>query len=332
MEENKPEYLLIDVASSRIPLLKYGEDLYITKMFPNTIHSMEKLEFLPNRWEEQTISDLKDMTLDEKISEYAMALKTLVPEERIILFEVRCVQYYVELESNTIHPFDNKIVDTFNRDIDKVFELIKKYLPQAIVVSFPCNMLGLRGHRWGTYPLHFIYEYYEYGFEAFNLINKSKQNKEVSELQLSLLQLLVSFEKIIQFKYRNYKKVSENETSIIQSKNLWSTCANFFEKLSYDFIKENCLVKIFDENCDKKAVILKSQDKCGKFVKQLCLVHNISVVGEIDQHLYSKMTIGEIDLCKSCDVIIDCNIYGDDRKENVKLHSNIIYMFDIFRT
>ena len=172
------DFLLVDTVMFRFQPYQMqvnGQKLICHGEHRPALEAMAKQGILPQLDAEVfSFESLSEEELRHRLQVYANQLKTLCPEERIILVETRHVFLQID-HANHVKSFSStsqKIYRDGNRRMQKVFGILQELLPQAHLIPFPKQVLAETEHRLGVSGLHYTREYYEYCFQAVETIRK----------------------------------------------------------------------------------------------------------------------------------------------------------------
>ena len=182
LAENKGDWLLLDLASSRLgsiyfrekdALLTYNRSVrivlpIIAKALNNSSYEISYAWQLPI----DVLLHRTENMLDQILSIYK--------PENIILNEFYFSDEYIS-KTGILLKFDNKTIEDnkiLAAIMRKVNYLCKEKLTGCHVIEWPDNVLADESHRWGLYPLHFHKYYYEYADKAIQTIIKNYDKKE----------------------------------------------------------------------------------------------------------------------------------------------------------
>ena len=186
------DFLLVDTVMFRFQPYQMqvnGQKLICHGEHRPALEAMAKQGILPQLDAEVfSFESLSEEELRHRLQVYANQLKTLCPEERIILVETRHVFLQID-HANHVKSFSStsqKIYRDGNRRMQKVFGILRELLPQAHLIPFPKQVLAETEHRLGVSGLHYTREYYEYCFQAVETIRKGLP-RETEQQQIQAL-------------------------------------------------------------------------------------------------------------------------------------------------
>ncbi len=146
------DYLVIDFIDERHDLLSVGSSLITnSRLFRKSGLSdyieTTKVEMDINLWEEDFIK-------------FVNKLKTIVPQEKILLHKAMWSKQYIE--NGTIREFSDQNylydIDINNHRLEKYYGVFEKLLPVRTVENK--IILADSHHKWGLAPFHYTKEYY----------------------------------------------------------------------------------------------------------------------------------------------------------------------------
>ena len=178
LKELKSDYILIDMMTLRHDLFK-TQSGYGTLMFKNEAKLMQKHGFI-EEFEINEVNDIPDIVFYSAMDKYMELLLDIYNPKQIILVELEAVYYTYNSNTNRLATFNENRVTKFNQAAKKGFDYVRKKIPQAHLIPFPKNMVGDINHKWGNYPLHYIYEYYEYAYKCIDIIYQNI-DREIEE-------------------------------------------------------------------------------------------------------------------------------------------------------
>lgn len=174
------DYLILDLAESRIPLLSLTfvdskQNLVLTESSPFREHYQLNLKnnLLKNTTCKHLIpNSIDDLEWKRIIKQYSNELKTIFDEENIILLENMPADYYVS--NNNLVPYSSRFHIAENclskELLPKLYSFFKEFCPRCKVVQLPQVILGDVNHKWGTHPFHYLKSYYRYLLDNINMI------------------------------------------------------------------------------------------------------------------------------------------------------------------
>ena len=186
------DFLMIDTVMFRFQPYQMqvdGQKLLCHGEHRRTLEAMAKQGILPQLDAEVfSFESLSEEELRRRLQVYANHLKTVCPEERMILVETRHVFLQID-HANHVKSFplaSQRIYRDGNRRMQKVFGILRELLPQAHLIPFPKQVLAETEHRLGVSGLHYTREYYEYCFQAVEMIRKGLP-RETEQEQIQAL-------------------------------------------------------------------------------------------------------------------------------------------------
>ncbi len=189
LSEAHSDYLLIDAGNFRYDLLRDdSRGGYLTDLFPEINKALIKESYISSNATCIELSSFNDIDFENYMEKYVAKIKEIYNEQKIVLYEILCVPFFVNKARNRIGIFDYDKVQKQNQNIERGFKILKEKLPNSHVVEFPQGVLGDEGHKWGSAPLHYIPEYYEYGLDALKIITTgqlsfSDEKEQLAELK-----------------------------------------------------------------------------------------------------------------------------------------------------
>ena len=129
----------------------------ITSRFPNctTINPLE-LDFAE---------------VEEYVKRYAIFLKSLYKENKIIFIKNYPAKFYISSKDKKIHSFNDSNLNKIVNYLNQVYFCFLSLFDNVNVINLPLNTLGNEQHKWGLSPQHYVNEAYMYlGQQIFNIV------------------------------------------------------------------------------------------------------------------------------------------------------------------
>ena len=218
------EYLVLDLAESRIPLAKItdkvsSENTIITFSTAFRKHYYASLKRKPLN----SISIESISPLSIRREEWLFALKKFVDQilkifdpSKIIIIENMPATEYIDSNlcvtpyATEFHLAEIKLCSVILPFLYRELEIL---LPKSFVIKIPNKFLGDCNHKWGTHPFHFQESYYRYLFECAENVVLKKGNE---------LNLIYSrYEKMF---LNEYEKASLNRINLFYNRIPNKTC------------------------------------------------------------------------------------------------------------
>ena len=187
LAEEKADYLLIDLACCRYDLYYFkNQNVFASK---NDIYD----EIFKSKLLDECIlldtDNLDTKILYELLDKYIAEILRLYKPQQIVLFEIKAEQFVFNQANNKVEIYNSPLAKKFNRRIAKAYDYVKSSLVGCHVVEFPSFMLLDENHKWGKYPLHYLSEYYDYGYQAMKIVAEGKplelEKQSLAELKRS---------------------------------------------------------------------------------------------------------------------------------------------------
>lgn len=183
LAEMHGDYLVVDLAESRLPLVDFefddGQKLTLTysTCFKNHyLANLQNSKLKGARMSFRNPIDIPYERWEDSIKRMAVEIKKIFDEERIILIENMPANYYVD-NAGCLRPyvtnFHRSNIDICELLLPKLYQMFKKECPKCKVIKMPKNTLGLQKHKWGNHPFHFTNSYYAYLLECVRFITSS---------------------------------------------------------------------------------------------------------------------------------------------------------------
>ena len=219
LKEKRGEYLIIDLAESRLPLANIRwknrtESLLVRNSVSFRGHYKTNLS--KNIFKGTTFEVINPLMYDDDlwkvtIENYVNKLKEFFEEDKIILIKTKPAKYYIDTKG-LFHPYST--ANHFNEILlcdlllDKLNSFFVEFCPKCCVIDFPNDALGLQNHKWGNHPFHFTNLYYEYLLCCVNEIVLNKNPSGLGQIRnIFNSKFLIEREKSI------FKSASTNTTS-----------------------------------------------------------------------------------------------------------------------
>lgn len=204
--ERHGDYLVIDLAESRLPLVDFefedGQKLTLTysTCFKNHyLANLQNTKLKDAKMSFRNPIDIPDEQWKDSIKRMVVEIKKLFDEDKIILIENMPTNYYVD-NAGGLRPyvtnFHRSNIDVCELLLPKLYQMFKEECPKCKVIKMPKNTLGLQKHKWGNHPFHFTNSYYTYLLDCVRSIIFSKGN---------LQDVLVKHQELIDCEYSEAK-------------------------------------------------------------------------------------------------------------------------------
>jgi len=156
------DFLIIDFIDERFNVLKYS-DSYITRSSEFVNAGLDdSYDFEPVNKNTDEYKDNWKKAADLFIKK----LKTIVPNEKVILHEAYWAQEYID--NNEIKSFDNqKYIQSNNEMLKEYYQYFKESMPLKVVKAD--SLYADVNHVWGLSPFHYTDEYY---FEIYKQLQR----------------------------------------------------------------------------------------------------------------------------------------------------------------
>ena len=174
----RPDYLIIDLMSERLDLLKVlinnqetlltlHNDLLKTNLFCKG-GELYNYDVSSNVVQLESYDDL---FLDFCIRKFCAKIRKVMPEERIIFIESFKVREYID-KIGVIHKFDEEKmkINRTNNMLHKLENYMSYYLGDCNFVYFPINTIADEKHHLNLTPTHYCPNYYKYALEVIENI------------------------------------------------------------------------------------------------------------------------------------------------------------------
>lgn len=299
--KKKSDYFVLDILDARLPLMR-KDNCYITKEIHVKYNEMPEYLGLSMYEEISPFTDINIKQWKLCMDNLADVIQAHYKPNQIILN----IHYGVKEFKNgsVIQNFktaDIDFVDTYNKLIYQLFEMLKENLKGCHVIEFPDNVISDREHWLGLHPLHYHKFYYDYAGEAIKVILCNLPDNEEKE-KLEHLRILFSerFENLqMKIKFGAIKRKSE-----------WRNQALMFMKaLALDFYGNGNFTNWLIENQGKKVAVLKCADTAGEILLEGLKKYKFNVVFSTQAANFDGLTEDQISLCRDADIIISANVH-----------------------
>lgn len=193
LKEKHGEYLILDFAESRIPLVKIrwkgkNEELIVTHSV--TFKGHYDCNLSKNVFKNTSLEIVNPMSYDDNfwkktIKSFSEKILELFDEDKIILIKNMPAKYYVDIKG-CLHPYSsaNHFYEICTCDllINKLNEYFVQNCPRCKIIDIPNNCVGVQNHKWGNHPFHFSNSYYEYLFRCVNKIILNNEPLTIGDL------------------------------------------------------------------------------------------------------------------------------------------------------
>lgn len=319
--KKKSDYLIIDFLDSRCPLLKKG-DHYITQSvtFRKNLNNFKSFFDIENYSNIDVFEDIREEQWEYAIKYICEEIqKRYSPSQIIINKHYACSKFCAkgglfDFAHKDNEKMDFSKVDAFyynsygigktNELADLLFNIASRNLRGCHIINFPKNIIADSNHTWGFNPLHYTSVLYEYGSKAIEII--CERNSEAEE-QRKLAELLEKYSEIALQENEKYAMIgTKNELKLT-----WNAIG-FLKSLIYDQFESNKF-KQWLENCassGKKVAVLKCRDVAGQILHNALNKYNIEIIVESAYENFSRLSAGEIELCRKADIIICADVHS----------------------
>lgn len=186
-EERLPIYN-INIENKTILLPKYGATEWLVEHF-----KFGDIKTL-NCW------DFSDDFLIKNVKTTIDFLLQFYKQEQIIINEAYLLKEFIDDDLSIGFMPNHGYIDKINLHLEKMYAILKSFLPEAHIIKMPTNTLAEKYHIWGLANVHAERSFYEYVAESVGVIagyNKTNtqeglylcQNRE-NQMRKELLQML----------------------------------------------------------------------------------------------------------------------------------------------
>ncbi len=314
LTRQESDYLILDIADSRIDILKYGEE-YCT--LSNIVRKNQKKIAADKDTQLISFRSFSDEQWMECIVRFCNEIKKLYRPEQIILHEFNLVSEYVT-KAFEIIPFRvSQGVEMKNDLLQKLYPVMERELEGCHIIKFPENMLGDQANKWGIHPLHYTPLYYEYGLRAIDYIisGQNEPDRKEEKRYLEELRKEYSLKGLIQRKEIELKrqKILNRSQQIKISKLLHY--AKSFLYVEQNYLDVICSMKNFLNQNNIHSVALYGDYLTTQMLKDLLLTCKVKidyVVSDKPSSICSEVLGTGLDSYPKTDAMIICNILTID--------------------
>lgn len=121
------------------------------------------------------------------MEEFCEKILQIYDEPQIILNEFYPVALFIN--GSELMTYQTPLALKQRNNMSRGYQFLKKRLPDAHLIEFPCYMLADANHKWGLGALHYVPEYYDYGLKAMDCITRSCGSREEEEEKLHELKI-----------------------------------------------------------------------------------------------------------------------------------------------
>ena len=162
------DWLILDFADLRMPLLKYGNNNYLTR---TNLFLKNKAHFEKLFGEYETVPRVTPEEAVECVEWFGRQILKVYPPERIILNRYGMVEQYLSDDGTLVNysylPHIRRINAMLKKANDHFEEMCGH---RCFTIRMPKGIVSYEKHRWGNYPMHYISSYYDYAYAALNHI------------------------------------------------------------------------------------------------------------------------------------------------------------------
>ena len=179
LAEVQSDYIMIDVADIRLPILLDENGCSVTCRFQNK-PLMERLseQNVYQISHERRVCDYTDEEIQVAMEYLAEKVQELYPQNKIILTECIPSEHYYNVHGDILRFDVARDVENCKKIVKKAYAIIHRLLPDANVVPMPKYIMADAKHKWSLYMLHYEKAYYDYAYQAVRIITGKLPNKE----------------------------------------------------------------------------------------------------------------------------------------------------------
>lgn len=165
------DYLILDFADIRLPLICYGKNNYITQT--NLIlKNQEHFDRLFGDYKK--IPFVKKEDALECVEWFGRQMLKVYEPERIILHKYYMVENYITKTGALSEYSYIKHIRRVNDTLESMYSRFEEMCSHKChIIEMPGGFFADENHRWGNYPMHYIKDYYSFAYEALDHIIKT---------------------------------------------------------------------------------------------------------------------------------------------------------------
>ena len=164
------DYIMLDLYEERLPIyqLTIENKTILLPKYGGTEWLVGQLKYndakVLNGW------DFSDDFLTENVKKTIDYLLQFYKQEQIIINEAYLLKEYIEDNLNICPMPNQSYIDRINLHLEKMYDLVKSFLPNAHIIKMPKNTLAEKYHIWGLANVHAERSFYEYVAESVGVI------------------------------------------------------------------------------------------------------------------------------------------------------------------
>ena len=196
-DSQRSDWLVLDAGALRFDLLKYEfvsnekdsekRYIYIEDFLSKNLKKLCDLGAIPGSYERIGLSAVADEEFERCMEEFCEKILQIYDEPQIILNEIYPVPLF--LNDSELTTYQTPLVLKQRSNMSRGYRFLKKRLPEAHLIEFPCYMLADVNHKWGLGALHYVPEYYDYGLKAMDCITRNCGSCEEEKEKLHELKI-----------------------------------------------------------------------------------------------------------------------------------------------
>ncbi len=209
LAERPSDWLILDFADIRLPLIRYGDGQVLTET-NLTLRNKPQFKKLFGKYQTEPMMSVENYY--SCIDQLRETVLQLYPADRIILHQYYMVEDYIDKNGN-LTPFRNQEhIQTVNMVLKELYRYFREKCPSCHIIEMPDYLTGTEKHIWGTHPMHYTKLYYEYAFQAVtHIVEYRTPVPEELRLQYSLRAL-------------KQKNEAQQKQLLLENKNYQTDC------------------------------------------------------------------------------------------------------------
>ena len=177
LRERHGDYLILDLAESRIPLANIyisncKDPLVVT--FSTAFRTHFEASFSKNILKNANIQVINPLDVDDSIwkdtvESFVKEILSIFEEDHIILIKNMPAEEYIDSDG-CLHYYQSDFhcaeIKLANILLPKLYDSFEHFCPRCKIIQIPHHAIGYELHKWGNHPFHFTQSYYDYLLEC----------------------------------------------------------------------------------------------------------------------------------------------------------------------
>ncbi|MBD5493517.1 MAG: hypothetical protein HDR12_03810 [Lachnospiraceae bacterium] len=301
--ERKADYLLIDLMSIRLNMLKKQKH-YIVCGYPYVLNKEKVFEdYRLDNYEMVTPYDINIDTWYEYIDKFCNFILKYYSLNQIIFHECYGTAKYIDDKPPLYKTFSTKRVEEvnqYNQLAKKVNTYFEEKMEGCHVIKFCENVMSDKANPLGLHPLHYEKSYYEYGAEAVKIICQNFFDDEEA----------VVLEELRKNYTDKFSQLNENlnlKNELYWTKNALNFCKNMiFDQFGGEKFKLWLTTK---KEQNAKISVLVSQNVAGQILTVALKKFEIPTLFISSKITFDDLTDEEFELCRQSDVVVCADVH-----------------------